>query len=88
MYIARMRQVSIAEVRADLAQAIADCADEPIEITRRGKSVAVLVESGVYERLLAALEDYDDQRDFDHALNSDLKNIPWEQVKRDLGIAG
>jgi prevent-host-death family protein len=87
LYNFPMHSYTIAEARASLADAIDACSDEPIQITRHGKPVAVLVEPGIYERLADALEELEDIRDFDVAMGSDLKRVPWEQVKRDLGLA-
>lgn len=38
-----------------------------------------------YETLMAALEDADDVAAFDAAMDEEGANVPWEQVKGDLG---
>ena len=50
-----------------------------------GRPAAVLVSPEQYEKLVAALEDADDAAAFDAAMNEEGQNIPWEQVKVDLG---
>jgi prevent-host-death family protein len=48
------KQQSIAEARSNLPQLVREAeAGEPIELTRRGKSVAVLIGRRQYERLAA-----------------------------------
>ncbi len=38
-----------------------------------------------YDRLMAALEDAEDVAAFDAARDEEGPNLPWEQVKADLG---
>ena len=38
-----------------------------------------------YEQLMAALEEAEDTAAFDAAMEEEGPNIPWEQVKTDLG---
>jgi len=45
----------------------------------------VLVSPEQYEKLVAALEDAEDVAEFDAAMSEEGPNIPWEQVKLDLG---
>lgn len=40
-----------------------------------------------YEKLVAAAEDVEDVAAFDAAMDEEGPNIPWEQVKADLGWA-
>ena len=82
-----MLNFSIAEARSDLARVIALATTEPVEITRHGKPVAVLVEPGVYERLVDAFEEFEDSQAVDAAKASGLKAVPWDEVKRELGLA-
>ena len=60
-------------------------ATEPVFIERRGEVAAVVISPSRYEQLLEALEDLEDERAFDEALTDEGDNIPWEQVKADLG---
>lgn len=87
MYISGMRTFSVAETRSSLAEALETVATEPVAITRHGKPVAVILEPGIYERLLDAFEELEDVRAFDDAQIDGDSRIPWLQVKQDLGLA-
>ncbi|WP_093180846.1 prevent-host-death family protein [Sanguibacter gelidistatuariae] len=52
---------------------------------RRGQRAAVVVSPAQYERMLEALEDADDAAAFDEAIAEEGSNIPWTQVKLDVG---
>ena len=52
------KQYSIAEARQDLAAIVHEAEENgPIEVTRRGKSVAVLISQADYEHLAAQSRD-------------------------------
>ncbi|SDB89225.1 hypothetical protein SAMN05216410_0730 [Sanguibacter gelidistatuariae] len=44
-----------------------------------------MVSPAQYERMLEALEDADDAAAFDEAIAEEGSNIPWTQVKLDVG---
>jgi len=46
---------------------------------------AVLISPERYEQLLEVEEEVEDVAAFDEALAEESPNIPWEQVKSDLG---
>lgn len=50
-----------------------------------GRPVAVLVSPGRYEELLAAWEDVADIAAFDASMAEEGPNVPWAEVKADLG---
>jgi hypothetical protein len=50
-------------------------------LERYGQLAAVMVSPDRYEELITALEDSEDVAAFDEAMS----NIPWKQVKTDLG---
>lgn len=79
--------MSVAEARNNLAAAIEHSGDGPVFIERRGRRAAVLISPDEYERLLDALEEQDDVDAFDEAMAEEGPNIPWAQVKSDLGWA-
>lgn len=54
-------------------------------LERRGKLEAVMVSPAQYERMVEALEDAEDVAAFDAAMADEGPNIPWAQVKSDLG---
>lgn len=79
------RRMSVAEARNNLAEAIDRSGEGPVFIERRGRPVAVLISPEEYERMLDALEELEDVAAFDEALAEEGPNIPWAQVKADLG---
>jgi antitoxin Phd len=64
---------------------IARSQEEAVFIERRGQRAAVVVSPEQYERMLDALEDAEDAAAFDMAMAEEGPNIPWDQVKADLG---
>jgi prevent-host-death family protein len=87
LYTQGMAEISVSEARATLPDVIEQARTEAVHLTRHGRPQAVLVSPEQYERLLDALEDQEDALAFDTALAEEGENIPWEQVKADLGWA-
>lgn len=87
MYIDGMSTYSVAQARQHLSDVIDRAAAEAVVIERRGVAAAVVVSPQVYERMLEALEEVDDVAAFDAAMAEGGPNIPWEDVKADLGWA-
>ena len=81
-----MAQFSVSNARENFAQALDTIQREPVEITRHGKTVAVMIDPMVYERLAEAAEDAADIDALDQALAGSDDTIPWDQVKEDLGL--
>jgi antitoxin Phd len=77
--------MSVADARNNLAQAIERSGAGPVFIERRGRRAAVLISPEEYERMLDALEEREDIESFDEAMAEEGPNIPWAQVKADLG---
>jgi prevent-host-death family protein len=80
-----MAHMPMSEVRERLAEAVETARGEAVFIERYGKPAAVLVSSERYEELVEALEDVEDIAAFDAAMAEEGENIPWEEVKADLG---
>ncbi|MUN06851.1 type II toxin-antitoxin system Phd/YefM family antitoxin [Agromyces luteolus] len=80
-----MSSVSVADARSHLSDVIARSQQEAVFIERRGQRAAVVVSPERYERMLEALEDAEDAAAFDEAMAEEGENIPWDQVKKDLG---
>lgn len=78
--------VTANDARTRWADMIDHVRSEPVEITRRGKTVAVLVKPEFFERALDALEEIEDLRDIDQADADGGKPISLEEVKRELGL--
>jgi antitoxin Phd len=80
-----MSKSSVTDARARLPELIAQTSTEAVFLERRGKVAAVLVSPEQYARMQDALEDAEDVAAFDAAMADEGDNIPWEQVKADLG---
>lgn len=81
-----MARMKISEARSNLPSAVERARTEPVILERYGRPAAVLVSPEEYERLTAALDEADDVAAFDSAMAEEGPNIPWEQVKADLGL--
>ena len=81
-----MAQFSVSNARENFAQALETIQREPVEITRHGKTVAVMIDPVAYERLVDAAEDAADIDALDQVLAESDDTIPWDQVKEDLGL--
>jgi antitoxin Phd len=77
--------VPVSEARTRLAEVIEMAQREPVVLERYGEPAAVLLSPVRYRDLLAALEEVEDVAAFDAAMAEEGANIPWEQVKQDLG---
>lgn len=85
MYNSTMSNVSVADARKNFSGVIARAKDEAVFVERRGQRAAVVISPERYERMLEALEDAEDAAAFDEAMAEEGSNIPWAQVKADLG---
>jgi len=77
--------MNVSAARESLPDAIELARTEAVVLERYGRPAAVLVSPEQYEKLVAAMEDAEDVAAFDAAMNEEGPNIPWEQVKADLG---
>lgn len=89
MYV--MHEIPITEARAQLSSLVDAARDEPVYLTRRNLAVAAIVDSRELDRLLEDAEELADIRAVDEAwaetAELDDLPIPWDDVKRDLGLA-
>jgi prevent-host-death family protein len=85
-----MSEVAITEARGRLASIIDEARTEPVYLTRRNLAVAAVVDSGFLEKLLEDAEELADIRAVDAAWEETERlgetPVPWEEVKRDLGL--
>jgi prevent-host-death family protein len=88
MYDWYMTDVAVSAARQRLAELIDTTrrTGEPIRVTRRGRPVAVIIDSDAYERMLDDAEDALDRAEL-RASREENDFIPWEDVKADLGLA-
>jgi prevent-host-death family protein len=80
-----MVKISVSKAREKLSEVVEMSRAEPVELEHYGRRAAVLVSPEQYDEMLEALEESQDVAAFDAALVEDGDNIPWEQVKADLG---
>jgi antitoxin Phd len=80
-----MARMSVSAARDNLPAAVDLARSEAVILERYGRRAAVLVSPERYDELMSALEDAEDVVAFDAALLEEGPNIPWAQVKVDLG---
>lgn len=79
--------MNISAARENLPAAVELANSEAVVLERYGKPAAVLVSPERYDELMSALEDAQDVAAFDAAMAEEGPDIPWAQVKVDLGWA-
>lgn len=77
--------MNISSARDHLPEAVETARTEAVFLERYGRPAGVLVSPERYEQLLEAFEDVEDVAAFDAAMAEEAPNVPWEQVKADLG---
>ncbi|OHU98921.1 type II toxin-antitoxin system Phd/YefM family antitoxin [Mycobacterium talmoniae] len=77
--------MNVSAARERLPEAIETARTQAVFLERYGQPAAVLVSPERYEQMMTALEDAEDVEAFDAAMAEEGPNIPWEQVKADLG---
>lgn len=80
-----MATMNISDARDHLPDVLETARTEAVFLQRRGRPAGVLVSPERYEQLMTALEDAEDVAAFDAAMAEEGPNIPWDQVKADLG---
>lgn len=87
LYDLPMSTIPISEAREKLPDVVQQAQVEAVILQRYGRAAAVVVSPERYEQLIEAEEDAADVAAFDAAMAEEGPNIPWEQVKVDLGWA-
>lgn len=82
-----MRSVAANDARTNWSVMLDQARIEPIEITRRGRPVGVLVSPDFFERAVDALEDAEDLAAARAAKDSTEPTISHEELMRELGLA-
>lgn len=80
-----MATMRVSAARESLSDAVARAHTEAVFLERYGRPAAVLISPERYEQLMAAWEDAEDVAAYDAAMDEEGPNIPWNQVKADLG---
>ena len=80
-----MNEVTLSEAQNRLAEVIEETrrSGEPTWVTRDGQRIAVILDSGVFDRLVDLAEDAMDRRELDEA-RADDDYLPWAEVKAAL----
>jgi prevent-host-death family protein len=78
--------MSVTEARENFSEAIATSAVEAVFIQKHGENAAVIISPERYEELMDALEEIEDVIALTAALEDTSPNIPWEEVKLQLGL--
>ena len=81
-----MSTMSVTEARENFSEAIATSAVEAVFIQKHGENAAVLISPERYEQLMDALEEIQDVIAIKEALEDPNPNIPWDEVRRELGL--
>jgi len=76
---------NLSEAREKLAAVVESARTEAVMLERYGEPAAVMLSPERYAELLDAWEELEDIAAFDAALEEAAPNVPWEQVKADLG---
>ena len=82
-----MNEISVTDARAEFPAVIARAKKKPVHIVKHGQTVAVLMNPELYEKAMDAMEELEDIEAFDSAITKNEKTYPWDQVKRELGLA-
>lgn len=85
LYNIDMVKISVSKAREKLSEVVEMSQSEPVELEHYGRRAAVMVSPEQYDEMLEAFEESQDVAAFDEALAEVGDNIPWEQVKADLG---
>ncbi len=80
-----MVKMSVSKAREKLSEVVELSQSEPVELELYGRLAAVVISPDQYDAMLEALEESQDVAAFDAAIIEAGENIPWNQVKADLG---
>ena len=78
--------LSISQLKANPAKAIAQADDYPVAIASRNKVKAYLVGGSLFEKIIEFLEDREDRKAIKYALGHREKARPLEEVVKELGL--
>jgi len=81
-----MGNMPISQAREQLPAVLELCQTEAVILERYGKPQAVVISYERYDELMNALEDLNDLEYLEQNPPDLTDTIPWEDVKRELGI--
>lgn len=82
-----MREIDIKDGNPELLALIDKSKSEPIVMKIEGLTEAVLISFEQYQGFIEAIEDLDDIAAAEKSLRESGPNIPWNEVKKDLGLS-
>ena len=85
LYNTGVTKISVSKAREKLSEVVEMSQSEPVELEHYGRRAAILISPDQYDAMLEAYEESQDIAAFDLAMAETGDNIPWEQVKSDLG---
>ncbi|MCZ3387776.1 MAG: type II toxin-antitoxin system prevent-host-death family antitoxin [Actinomycetia bacterium] len=83
-------ELTVTDARERFSEVVETAEREPVFLTKHGRRQAVVLSAAQYDRMLELVEDAEDLADSDAAMAAIVAGaptIPWEDVKRDLGLA-
>ena len=82
-----MTEVAVSDARNRLSEVIEQShrSGEPVSVTRRGRRIAVILDSEAFDRLVDSADDAEDRRVLD-AARADDDYVSWDEVKAALGL--
>lgn len=82
-----MTIMAVSQVREKMAELIDDArlSKEPVYVTRRGKTVAVIVDPDIFKELMESAEDLIDLEEISN-ISDDEESLDWDVVKAELGL--
>ena len=80
-----MATLSSSDARKNFADTVRRSQTEPVVIERRGRREAVMLAPEEFDCLVEAAEELDDIAAFDAAMSEEGENIPWDELKAELG---
>lgn len=80
-----MAKMAVSEARERLSEVLETAHTEAVILERYGRPAGVLISPERYEELMATAEDAEDAAAFDAAMAEEGPNIPWDEVKAELG---
>ncbi len=90
-YTGDMTEIAITDARGRLASIIDTAKREPVYLTRRNRPVAAIIDTDQLNKLIDDSDELADIRAVDAAWEESERlgetPIPWEEVKRDLGLS-
>ncbi len=82
-----MASYSVTQFRANLSKALETSAVEAVFIESHHKVQGVLISEAFFDELMEIYETAQDIRAIENARVDNSPNIPWEDVKREWGLA-